>query len=190
MQLAINDVLLEYKTGNIQQTENRLTNNYKKLSGKLISILSLNTDAYIEIFSIENYLRAYIVVKYKIEYKNDNLIELFKENTKIEKKALSRKQEDENNGWLEPRGKTLLSYLDFDELKTIIIQNNNWNIFKRDFPNQDFIRIRFDELYQIRNKIAHNANISQQEFDMIKMYSNQIYKQLQKYDEDIKLAEI
>lgn len=188
MQLAIDDTLLEFKIGNIQQNDNRITNNYKKLSGKLINILSLNSDAYIEIFSIENYIRAYILLKYQKLYNNDSLTEFFKNSTKIEKKAFSRKQDDEKNGWLEPRGKTLLSYLDFDELKNLII--NNWAPFEQDFPEQDFIRIRFNELYKIRNKIAHNSNVTQQEFEMIKMYSSQICSQLKKYDDEIKLVEL
>ena len=45
-------------------------------------------------------------------------------------------------------------------------------LFESDFPSQDFIKIRIQELYQIRNKIAHNANVTQEEFDMLKMYSN------------------
>ena len=45
-------------------------------------------------------------------------------------------------------------------------------MFESDFPSQDFIKIRIQELYQIRNKIAHNANVTQEEFDMLKMYSN------------------
>ena len=188
IQLAIDDTLLEYKTGNIQQIDNRITNNYKKLSGNLINTLSLNLDAYIEIFSIENYLRSYILVKYKLNFNNNNLIEFFKTSAKIEKKALSRKEDDEKNGWLEPRGKTLLSYLDFDELKNLII--NNWSHFEKDLPDQDFIRIRLSELYQTRNKIAHNANISQQELDMIKLYSNQIIAQLKFYDDEIKLINL
>ena len=187
MQFAIDDALLEFKVGNIQQNNSKITNHYKKLSGKLINILSLNSDAYIEMFSIENYIRAYILLKYKKLFYNDSLTDFFKNSTKIEKKAFSRKQDDEKNGWLEPRGKTLLSYLDFDELKNLII--NNWASFEKDFPDQDFIRIRFNEMYRIRNKIAHNANVTQEEFDMLKMYSNQICAQLRNYDDDIKLIE-
>ena len=102
----------------------------------------------------------------------------------------SEKSDDDKNGWTEPRGRTLLSYLDFDDLKILIIQNDNWLLFEKDFPSQDFIKIRLQELYQIRNKIAHNANITQQEFDMLKMYSTQIYTQLKKYDDEIKLIEL
>ena len=187
MQLAVDEALLEFKIGNIQQNDSRITNHYKKLTGRLINILSLNSDAYIEMFSIENYIRAYILLKYKKLFHNDTLVDFFKNSTKIEKRAFSRKQDDEKNGWLEPRGKTLLSYLDFDELKNLII--NNWSSFEKDFPDQDFIRIRFNEMYRIRNKIAHNANVTKEEFDMLKMYSNQIFAQLKNYDDDIKLIE-
>lgn len=188
--ILIDDTILEYITGNVEQSETRVSQNYKKLSGKLINTLSLNLDSYIEVYSIENYLRAYILVKYKIQYKSENLTELFKSNKKIQEKALSRKMEDDKNGWTEPRGRTLLSYLDFDELKKLVVHNDNWSLFEKDFPDQDFIRIRFNELYQVRNKIAHNANVTQQEFDMIKMYSNQIFTQLKKYDDEIKLIEL
>lgn len=190
LQIFINDTILEFITGNVEQSNSQISHNYKKLSGKLINTLSLNSDAYIEAFSIENYLRAYILVKYKNKYNSEDLNELFKTNKKIQEKALSRKSEDDKNGWTEPRGKTLLSYLDFDELKKLIIQNNNWLLFESDFPSQDFIKIRIQELYQIRNKIAHNANVTQEEFDMLKMYSNQIYTQLKNYDDDIKLIEL
>lgn len=84
----------------------------------------------------------------------------------------------------------MLSYLDFDELKKIIIQNDNWSIFEKDFPNQDFLRIRIQELYQVRNKVAHNANVTQEEFNLLKMYSNQIITQLKIYNDDIKIVEL
>ena len=190
LEIFTNDTILEYISGNVEQSVSRSSQNYKKLSGKFINILSLNVDAYIEVFSIENYLRAYILVKYENKYKAKDLIELFKVNTKIQNKAYSRKSDDDKNGWTEPRGRTLLSYLDFDDLKILIIQNDNWLLFEKDFPSQDFIKIRLQELYQIRNKIAHNANITQQEFDMLKMYSTQIYTQLKKYDDEIKLIEL
>lgn len=190
LEIIINDTILEFITGNVEQSNSQISQNYKKLSGKLINILSLNSDAYIESFSIENYLRAYVLVKYKSKYNSEDLTKLFNTNKKIQEKALARKAEDDKNGWTEPRGKTLLSYLDFDELKKLIIQNDNWLLFEPDFPSQDFIKIRIQELYQIRNKIAHNANVTQEEFNMLKMYSNQLYTQLKNYDDDIKLIEL
>lgn len=188
--ILIYDTIVEYNTGNVEQVENRISKNYKKLSGKLINTLALNSDAYIEAFTIENYLRAYILVKYKSKFGNESLFELFKNCKKVQEKAISRKEEDDKNGWTEPRGKTLLSYLDFDELKKIIIQNDNWSIFEKDFPNQDFLRIRVQELYQVRNKVAHNANVTQEEFNLLKMYSNQIITQLKIYNDDIKIVEL
>lgn len=55
--ILIYDTIVEYNTGNVEQVENRISKNYKKLSGKLINTLALNSDAYIEAFTIENYLR-------------------------------------------------------------------------------------------------------------------------------------
>ena len=52
-------------------------------------------------------------------------------------------------------------YIDFPDLKKIIIQKNNWDeIFKRMFGNKEWLIGLFTELEFIRNIIAHNRNLS------------------------------
>ena len=159
---------------------------YDLLPAQFTYALNSNIEPYCEIYSVENFIRLYIDIKYFEKYGDHDLVELFKYATEARKKADSRKSKDEKQIWKTPRGATIVFYVDFDELASLIINAQNWDLFKDDFKDRDFIKFRISEIYDLRNKVAHNSMLSKEEIDHVKMLSGQIYNQLAKYKEKIK----
>jgi len=100
-------------------------------------------------------------------------------------------KKDDKETWKTPRGASIIFYVDFIDLIGIMTggngkSGNNWELFKDDFKDQSFITMRIQELYDIRNKIAHNSSLSDQEVQTIDSWSKQIYDQLIGYHDLIK----
>jgi len=133
------------------------------------------TQAYFWIFSVENSLREFIK---KVADKNGGLDKL--KTTKQIQNSLKKKQEGhQKNRWLGVESDNFLYDIDFIHLSTIITEN--WRLFKSDFPNQEFIKSRIDELYQIRNMVAHtNINFNEEHLTRVKLYYNDILTQISK----------
>lgn len=74
------------------------------------------------------------------------------------------------------RGDNDLYYLDFIELSELII--NNWEYFKNLFPDQDWIRVKMADLYDIRCLIAHNSFISTDSMQLLEVTTKQLIAQL------------
>jgi hypothetical protein len=63
--------------------------------------------------------------------------------------------------WIELVPHHPMYYLDFPELKKIILRNDNWNdCFKAIFHNQEILTGTLSELEPIRNKVAHHRLVS------------------------------
>lgn len=69
----------------------------------------------------------------------------------------------------------IIYYSTFDQLKMIIVQNENWEkIFKRYFGRPNGVISRINELDDIRNTIAHNRMLSEFDYDCFKTLYGQI----------------
>ena len=69
----------------------------------------------------------------------------------------------------------IIYYSSFDQLKKIIVQNENWEkIFKTYFGRQTGVISRLNELDDIRDTIAHNRIISTFDFSSLKTLYDQI----------------
>jgi len=134
------------------------------------------TEVYFNLFIFENYLRNFIeevsIQVYGIKY-----WEKLKIKPKIGKKIRNRKKNESLYKWLSTRGNSDLFYTDFDELRLII--SSNWEIFKSHFPKENWIIIYLEDLYKIRNKIAHNIPIEKTERNTVETHLNNIYNQLE-----------
>lgn len=95
---------------------------------------------------------------------------------KIKQFAELRKSIAEKNSWLEGAPAPLLNYVDFGHLSDIIIQN--WPSFSDLVPSQHWLKQRFDELEKVRNYIAHNRMLMDNEFERIEMYISDWSKQV------------
>ncbi len=48
--------------------------------------------------------------------------------------------------------------------------SNNWSNFEDLIPTQHWLKQRFDEMEKVRNFIAHNRYLLENEFERIEMY--------------------
>lgn len=131
--------------------------------------------AYIYLYCLENALRLFLEKIAKENYGDDYFSSL-NTNKDINKKLEARKRDEGKNQWLRIRGNSEIFYLDFDDLGCII--RNNWEIFKRYFPSQEWIVTKIDELSKCRNLVAHNSYIGENERELIRVYFNNILKQI------------
>lgn len=133
-------------------------------------------ELYTFLYSIENSLRIFFEIvateKYGTDYINKITIP-----RSLEKMVSSRKESAANKKWLSIRGDSDLFYLDFKDIGTLI--NNNWTLFEKYFPNQNFILSKLDEMADIRNLIAHNSYVSKVERELVRTYYNSILKQIE-----------
>lgn len=135
-------------------------------------------NAYIIVYCLENLLREFmdrmLTKFYGPDYESKNVF-----SKKTKNKACDRKKEESLNRWLAIRGDKMLYYLDFAELPDVITREDNWNnIFKNYFPSQAWIKSKLDELYQIRNRIAHNSYLDENSFKTLELYYHQIVSQI------------
>ncbi len=154
----------------------------KDLTDKCTQMLK----AYYNLYILENTLRLFIENTAKSKYGDDYWGKLTIK-TKIERTIKTRKDNEKKNKWLNFRGESNIFYLDFIDLRSVLI--SNWNIFNDYFPNQEWITNRISELYDIRNRIAHNSFIylSEIEQQTIETYAKSIYQQLKIYKNNLNL---
>jgi hypothetical protein len=134
------------------------------------------SQVYTFLYCIENSLRLFID-KVFLAKLGDNYVEKIKLPGDIHKKIKNRKSGQEKNKWLSIRGNNDLFYLDLEDLGRII--QNNWGLFKEYFPDQNWIVGKIKEISNVRNLVAHNSYVKEDERDLLRLYYTQILKQLQ-----------
>lgn len=125
--------------------------------------------AYEYLYCIENILRIFI----------DNHPEKSKIQipVSVRKTINERKNEEAKHKWIALRGNSDLYYMDFKDLKGLIV--SNYDVFKNDFPSEHWITAKIEDLARCRNLIAHNSFLDKHELDLIKANFNSIARQLQ-----------
>lgn len=131
-------------------------------------------EAYTYLYSVENSLRLFIEKVAKNKY-GENYYSSLTITRNLQRTIEERMKNAESQKWLSVRG-TELFYLDFKDLGAVI--DNNWDIFKGYFPNQDFIIPKLNDMAECRNKIAHNSYVNDIERNLMKTYYNVIVKQI------------
>ena len=131
--------------------------------------------AYITLYALENFIRQYMDKKLteKIGVNYMNIVSIPK---KIKSEIETRKTQEQENKWLPLRGDKDLYYMDFIELSDFIIEN--WDYFKDDIKDQNWIKVKMKEMYSIRCLIAHNSYISDENIQLLELTTKQIIKQL------------
>lgn len=124
-------------------------------------------EVYTYLYGVENALRIFIR-----KVGGDQLVY----STPLQKGIDSRKASEAQHKWLSVRGEDDLFYLDFKDLGLMI--QNNWNLFKAFFPDQQFITLRIKEMAECRNKVAHNSYISTEERLLMKSYFSTLLAQI------------
>ena len=149
--------------------------NYINIGDELIEKGKKMANAYISLYVLENYIRQYIDMKLTMSvgpgYMDAVIIP-----QKMKKNLDSRKNQEREKKWLPLRGENDLYYLDFIDLADFIV--NNWEYFKDDIKDQNWIKVKMEELYGIRCLIAHNSYISDDNFKLLDVNTKQILTQL------------
>lgn len=129
--------------------------------------------AYIILYVLENHLREFIhnVLTQKIGPDYTEAI-----SPKLRRAIEDLKEKERTKKWLSLRGDNELYYLDFIELSDLIIYN--WVHFKDVIPDQHWIKVKMEEMYNIRCLIAHNSYISDENFELLNVTTKQILKQI------------
>jgi len=129
------------------------------------------------IYLTENLLRLFIEQIF-IKEKSSILNPLY--NSATDTKIKSRKVEEKKKLYIPIRGGHDIFYMDFIDLNGIIV--NHWNIFKNYFDSQDWITQKIKELYEIRNRVAHNSMyLIDDTLELVKAYCKAIIKQVYPY---------
>jgi hypothetical protein len=123
-------------------------------------------DARLLLYSLENELRQFVMQ------------EITRINGKISDSIRASWESAKRKEFLPPRQPLecdLINYSSFDELKKIIVQDENWEkTFKNYFGRRDGFISRLNELDDIRDTIAHNRILSTFDFNSFKTLYGQI----------------
>jgi len=144
-------------------TEDHLSN----LPPDLIQKAKSMSKAYEYIYCVENMIRLHLI---------DKLGTNFLPTGKVLRGIKARKADEQNHKWIPFRGQSDFYYTDFSELIGII--DSHWEHVKSDFPNQNWIKSKLEDLARFRNMIAHNSYLDNSDLELVRVYFNTIAKQL------------
>lgn len=113
--------------------------------------------------SFENSVRAFVSSKLMEEFEEDWWEKGVKE--KIREKAESRKDDEEKIRWHTQRGDNLISYIEFGDLISIII--NNWTLFEPHVQTQDWVKSILKPLERSRNVLMHSGELDKPDIERI-----------------------
>lgn len=98
--------------------------------------------------------------------------------TPMKKTVIDRKSREAKNKWLTSRGADELNYIDWGDLVTLIRK------FPREFEafigNTKFAELKLEELENLRNTIAHNGVLPDDEIARVELYFKDWCKQVSK----------
>lgn len=156
-----------------------------EVDGKLIEIFRLPknlaneaksmSQVYPQVYLLENLVR-YVVMRVLNEKYGDNWWDKANISGDVRKEVQKRIFEEDVNRWHSKRGSNPIFYTNFDDLRSIII--NNWEHFRELFPDQIWIQSRLKDIEPSRNIIAHNNPLGSREIQRIKLVVEDFRKQL------------
>lgn len=118
---------------------------------------------YVAIASFENMVRKF-VVKILLEHKGEDWWNGCVSD-KIRKIAEARKDEEEKIKWHTQRGTSMINYVDFSDLASIMQQN--LELFEIHISSIDWARQIFKTLERSRNVIMHSGELSRKDIERI-----------------------
>jgi hypothetical protein len=127
------------------------------------------------LYCVENSLRK-LIEDVGREKEGPDYFDKITINKRVREKIESRKEEEKTTNWVRLRGDSDIFYMDFTELGLLI--ENNWSMFKDHFDSSQWIKTRIDELAKLRNRVAHNSYLGEDEQEMIRSHYKSILKQL------------
>jgi hypothetical protein len=134
------------------------------------------SEIYPHLYFFENLMRYVVASLLEKKHGKDWWTEPEVVPNQITKKVEDRKNKEGENRWHSERGSQAIFYTDFGDLSSII--SKNWEEFKTLFPNLRWIQTRLEETELSRNIIAHNNPLPKKECDRLKMFLDDLKKQL------------
>jgi len=132
-----------------------------------LSIPKENIDAFCYLYKIETGLREFIIdslqnvvgTRWYKERLPGDILQKYKDGLKAEKTAK----------WTQLIPHHPLYYVDFPDIKKIIVRRDNWReVFSKTFYRESIVEGTLEELEPIRNKIAHSRKISSKDVTILK----------------------
>jgi hypothetical protein len=128
-----------------------------------VNAAKLMATVYTSIAAFENTVRQF-VIKVLLEHKGENWWEECI-SEKIRKMAESRKKEEEKIRWHTPRGDSIINYVEFGDLASIMQQN--YELFEIHIISIDRARQIFQTLERSRNVIMHSGELGRRDIERI-----------------------
>lgn len=159
----------------LEKREEEIAEDIKFISEKEYDF-TFNYPAYKLLCNLEIYFR-YLIQKIIIGPNSGNLEN--KIPVSIIDKWKQRKEAEESNPIVDS-GYELIYYSDFTDIKEILQKGKNFRLFEDIFKEEQLkiITSKLHELDPIRKKIAHYRPLSKNEFDRLRMYTDDIVPEL------------
>lgn len=162
----VRDRALDYINRIVREQSSNETFGSTQTPNGIMVIDTRTEDAHLLLYQLENKLRLFILRKIK------------ENGGKIGESIMRDWQSSKKKEYRPPRQPLdcdLINYSSFDQLKKIIVQNENWSkIFKPYFGRPDGVISRINELDDIRDTIAHNRVLSAFDYNSFKTLYAQI----------------
>lgn len=135
-----------------------------------------NLHAYSVLFAIENGIRELIIEELSGRFgphwfKNHlpgDVLKKYRESVSVERKAK----------WTELISHHPIYYLDFPDLRKIMLQKTNWDdAFRQIFQNSNVLESMLSEIEVTRNRVAHNRKVCDSDVDNVEG----VYKKLSRF---------
>lgn len=156
-------VLSKYSTSEVLAQEYINCLSLELLDDECVSNAKEMATVYTAIAAFENMVRQF-VVKILLEHKGENWWEECV-SEKIRKFAESRKHEEEKIKWHTPRGDSMINYIEFGDL--ISIMQQNFDLFEVHIISIDWARQIIQTLERSRNVIMHSGQLGKKDIERI-----------------------
>ena len=133
------------------------------LDDECVNSAKIMATVYTAIAAFENMVRKF-VVKVLLEHKGEHWWEE-SVSEKIRKSAESRKNDEEKIKWHTQRGLSMINYVDFGDLASIMSQN--YELFEVHIVSIEWARQIFSTLERSRNVIMHSGELGKRDIERI-----------------------
>ena len=133
------------------------------LDDECVNSAKVMATVYTAIAAFENMVRQFIV-KVLLEHKGENWWEICVSD-KIRKFAESRKKDEEKIKWHTPRGDSMINYIEFGDLVSVMQQN--YELFEAHIISIDWARQIIQTLERSRNVIMHSGELGRKDIERV-----------------------
>lgn len=157
------EVLSRHSSSDLLSQEYMKSLSLDLLDDECVNSAKIMATVYTAIAAFENMVRKF-VVKVLLEHNGENWWEQCVSD-KIRKSAESRKNDEEKIKWHTQRGLSMINYVDFGDLASIMSQN--YELFEVHIVSIEWVRQIFSTLERSRNVIMHSGELGKRDIERI-----------------------